>query len=386
MSNKVIILWHKYKIRGVKWFLQRFFQELCGPQTRFSRFLAVFFKKPIYRLLIKPLNALHFAAETRKSFAPDAFLLIYDLRIEPITFNFIWALVIADYQRRQRGLSYLDVMIIKGDFHGLRQEDEIYETACSIAARHWRVQSIIFGALNLVPQFRHLFYVDKQEAEVNLQKYPYKYPNYYSIIAPVTHQAKDGLIADPSMRCLKADAESLKLMQKWLAGRVGSRKIICITLRQSVYYPERNSNLASWLAFAKSLDPNEYYVVFIPDTEVNHQYANGKLDIFDCCINASINVQLRMALYELSELCLGINNGPMALCWFNSKCNYVMFRVVTEDAPQTSTRTLKKDFELGTTPIFAAGKQFWIWQDDDFSVIQDALTRLHLVNMQSKIA
>src|SRR3990167_7056505 len=257
--REIIYIFKKIKNKGMQWFAQRFFQELCAPQNKVSKILSICFKTIIYWLLIKPINFFK-----RKNYFPqyqmeaDALLLIYDLSIEPVTYNFIFPLVTASYQCEKHKLHYLDVLLIKGDYHDLRQEEAAYEEIFSIAARHWRIQSILIGSLHLVKNFRHLFFVHKKQAEIYLTKYVYKYPSYYTLTTPITYFSRDAFVADPKIRCLSADTQSLQMMTDWLVPRIKGRKLITITLRQSAYYPDRNSNIEDWLRLAKSLDSQQY--------------------------------------------------------------------------------------------------------------------------------
>jgi hypothetical protein len=166
------------------------------------------------------------------------------------------------------------------------------------------------------------------------------------------------------------------MMSDWLLIRAKGRKVITITLRQSAYYPERNSHIDNWLRLANSLDPQQYCVIFVCDTEGGAQNT-PQLDNFDCSIAASMSVPLRMALYELSFLCLGVNNGPMVLCWFNDRCKYITFKIITESVPQaTRAAAIRYGFTPGATPAFAGLYQWWVWQDDTYPLIQEKVLSL----------
>jgi hypothetical protein len=306
----------------------RFFQELCAPQTKISTIFSSFLKPLIFIFIIKPVNYFKSNKSITHEIHSNALLLIYDLSVEPITFNFVFSLVTASYQCQIKGLQYLDVLMIKGTYHDLRQEEMAYEAVFSISARQWRVQSILIGALPLVSNFRQLFIVDKKNVANYLNQYTHQYPNYYTTIAPTTYYSKDAFVTDPRIRCLRADNQSLKMMSDWLLICAKGRQVITMTLRQSAYYPDRNSNTDHWLRLANSLDPQQYCVIFVLDTEGGAQNTH-QLAGFDCSIAASMSVPLRMALYELSYLCLGVNNGPMALCWFNDRCKYITFKIIT---------------------------------------------------------
>jgi hypothetical protein len=78
-----------------------------------------------------------------------------------------------------------------------------------------------------------------------------------------------------------------------------------------------------------------------------------------------------MALYERAYLNLGINNGPMGLCWLNERTRYVTFKMLTEGVPQaTSAYMASLGFELGRSLPSATSRQKWVWEDDDRAVIE----------------
>lgn len=368
-------IFSKYKTKGTRWFLQRIFRELCAPTTLFSVGLAWLFKKPLYWLLIKPIDKLK---KSNTAANKDALLLIYDLSVEPVTYNFIFSLAIASYQCELNQLMHIDVLIIKGEYHQLRKEEDAYEVACPVAARHWRTRAILWGAVNLMPAFRHLFYTDKEQARDLLSAYDHRYPTHYTLTSPVTHFPRDVLVDDARIRGLRADAQSLAMMRRWLNARAQGRPVITITLRESPYCPARNSDIDSWLKVAENLDREGYYVVFVTDTENPTSFLVEKLATFTCCPLAAVNVQLRMALYELSTLCLGINNGPMVLCWFNDRCRYITFKIVTESVTQTSRKVLMQyGFVEGEPPLFAhRDRHVWIWEDDQYPLMMEAIQKV----------
>ena len=65
------------------------------------------------------------------------------------------------------------------------------------------------------------------------------------------------------------DVEPIDLNQSAIESAVPPKmgRVVTITLRCYHYMPARNSNLSAWTTFARSLDPNRYLPVFIPDTD-----------------------------------------------------------------------------------------------------------------------
>ena len=89
-------------------------------------------------------------------------------------------------------------------------------------------------------------------------------------------------------------------MRDWLHSHIGERKGVTITLRESTYNENRNSDLSEWLAFAKSVNPDIYCPIFVRDTERCFEPLGSEFDNLVTCPIASVNLPLRMALYEES--------------------------------------------------------------------------------------
>ena len=86
---------------------------------------------------------------------------------------------------------------------------------------------------------------------------------------------------------------------------------------------------------------------------------------------------LRMALYERAYLNLGVNNGPMGLCWLNDQTRYITFKMLCPAAPHTTAEYMEfLGFKIGESLPFATPGQQWVWQDDDLEVIESAFAAM----------
>jgi len=92
---------------------------------------------------------------------------------------------------------------------------------------------------------------------------------------------------------------------------------------------------------------------------------------------AALVLGLRMALYERAYLNLGVNNGPMGLCWLNERSRYITFKILSEAAPNTSVDYMKfLGFEIGRSLPFATSWQQWVWAEDELPVIEQAFAEM----------
>jgi hypothetical protein len=94
-------------------------------------------------------------------------------------------------------------------------------------------------------------------------------------------------------------------------------------------------------------------------------------------VEAAMVLGLRMALYERAYLNLGVNNGPMGLCWLNDRTRYITFKMLSDAAPHTTPEYMEfLGFKIGESLPFATPWQRWVWQDDELDVIETAFAAM----------
>jgi hypothetical protein len=141
-------------------------------------------------------------------------------------------------------------------------------------------------------------------------------------------------------------------------------------LRQYAVDPQRNSNIDDWARFARGLDPTRYCAIIVPDTDRSFE-SQGQFEGLPIFREASWNLGLRMALYELAFMNMFVNCGPGSLCILNSVCPYLFFKISVDGVELASANTLQlMGFVVGETPKFATRFQRWIWEDDRLEVLK----------------
>jgi hypothetical protein len=362
------LLFYKLRTGGVPWLADRLRREWQMPTSRGGQ--------AIYRAL-RRAGRWGSSEATLRPAANDALYAFYDLAVAPLTFDFLWFLVGAELARRRVGASGIHVVIVPGRDAGVRREDPTYEAFIDPAGRWQRIVNILLPACSLLPSVTGTTVASDRgtvEALVRANKdavFPARYepglPIYPNSKEPLRAAREDGV----QIGVLRATAPDLRLVERWLAARGCGARTVTITLRHYDFMPARNSNLAAWSAFARGLDPKEFSVVFVPDTEQCFDGMPGEISGFPVCSEAAVNLGLRMALYERAYLNLGINNGPMGLCWLNERARYLTFKMLTEGVPQaTSAYMASLGFEFGTSLPSATPWQKWVWEDDDRAVIE----------------
>jgi len=147
---------------------------------------------------------------------------------------------------------------------------------------------------------------------------------------------------------------------------------VTITLRESWYWPHRNSNLEAWLRFAKYLRERGEKVIVVRDTEK----AFDNFADFQTDSEASLYTAKRMALYEGAKCNLFTSNGPVGLVLF-SHAPWLQFVPIEEEGStyQPNTKKFWKDsngIEPGEQYPWASETQRLVWGKDSYENIVNA--------------
>jgi hypothetical protein len=90
---------------------------------------------------------------------------------------------------------------------------------------------------------------------------------------------------------------------------LNGRKPVVLTLREAGHNAYRNNKLETWVEFAKWLQDQGEYVIFVRDTKKADEPVEG----FETCPGASKDFNIRYALYHNSKCCFFGSNGPHGL-------------------------------------------------------------------------
>ena len=367
------LLIFKLRTGGFRWLVERLHDEWQMPRTRPGQML---FRaaRAASRVATRP------SREAGVPSSADGILYaFYDLGVAPITFDFLWFLVGAELERKRRSLSSVHAVIVPGPRDGLRKENPELERSLDPATRRGRIINLLVPACALLPTLSGVTLAGSREQADRLVEaaanavFPPRYepalPSYPGPQEPL-RAARD---EQTQVAVLRATAADLRAVEAWLAAHQCDRRIVTITLRGYGYVAGRNSNIAAWAAFARQLDKARFSVVIVPDTEQCFTGIPAKLDGLPIFFEAAVALGLRMALYQRAYLNLGVNNGPMGLCWLNEQTRYITFKILNDMAPHTSADYMEfLGFEIGRSLPFATEWQRWVWAEDELPVIQDA--------------
>jgi hypothetical protein len=262
---------------------------------------------------------------------------IYDLSVSPLNYEYIAALCLAEIKRIEVGASFVHPIIIQPNKKGLYDMSRDALTGAHSYVEkdnYWFLYNVILLGAGLLPSTRGVTLChDKEEAkkivsEINDQwVYPEKSlidsPKEFKIMPNIYTLANKVLPAESAP--LRSEESSLQFVDQWLVeNKIDSSELITITLRESSYASERNSNISVWLEVARKIKSRGYTPVFVRDTHsdfMEREVLNGYIVFHE----ASWNVLLRMAFYERAYLNMSVNTGTLHLCQFNSCANYLGF-------------------------------------------------------------
>jgi len=372
----------KIKSKGPGWIVRRLAAEASQPTTAPGRLVHRLARNATTLAAALP-RRLHALAVPKPEDAARTLFAFYDLQVSPITFDFLWFLVGADLERRRRGLDAVHVVIVPGRAGGLRREREDYEDVVDAEARAQRIGNMLLPACPLLPTCTGVTHAASRAhaGYIRATLASHLYPTGYEATLPVFAGSRECLQnAGPDMPhipSLRATNENLRNIDRWAASHSGGRRIVTITLRNYAYMPARNSRMQAWTAFARALDPARFVPVFVPDLEQTLNGQTQELQGFVVLGEAAWNLGLRMALYERAYISMGVNTGPMGLCWLNARSHYATLKMAPADVPQTSAAFYRElGFEPERSLPFASPTQELVWQDDTIEAIQSAFTRI----------
>ncbi len=143
---------------------------------------------------------------------------------------------------------------------------------------------------------------------------------------------------------------------------------VTITLRETTYWPHRNSRIPEWIQFAKYLKNKGERVVFVRDT----RNADLPVEGFETCPEASRDLITRCALYRDAKCNLFVANGPISLAYFGD-APWLKFFEIDDQGAYNAARSEYWRVCVGLDPSkeeqfpWSSDKQRIVWKPDFFT-------------------
>jgi len=235
----------------------------------------------------------------------------YDLKVGPVSFDVLAFLVQAEMERTRIGADALHVVILpyaQGVDGKFRDKLALYDAA----EMDWRLWNIVIPACRLIGATVTLAQ-NKAHGERIHSGSAWPADWYQQDTKRGHHHAREIIAAarkGEAVPRLGASDHALKMVAEWFE-RLGC-PVVTLTRRRT-YDASRNSDPAAWDALKARAEAAGFAVVELQDTAVALRQGNGY---------GELNLDLRMACYQLAQMNWHANGGPSALCWY-SHCKFV---------------------------------------------------------------
>ncbi|MFK3863437.1 hypothetical protein [Pseudoalteromonas rhizosphaerae] len=306
----------------------------------------------------------------------DILYAVYDLSVHLACFDVINFVVLAEIARIEQHKTHIQFILVHDrstageNFNTLRFHD-----ADDYA---WRIEKIVKTVFTCVPSYISITeFPFKEDAFIFLATKENVFPeSYYTNkkSPAINTLLLRSVPLKYDMSVLSAPLVGKNLAASFLNSLPDNKKIIVITLREYEAQPKRNSDIAQWSAFLDSLDLTIYCPVIIRDTYQSTEKPDDRLKKYIHCPQASMDFCVRLALYELAYINMGVSSGPNYSISFVKGARSIIFQMIDENNPASSSWTAKRSgLEIGKDFFFNDSKlQMTIWEKDDLNHLQHA--------------
>lgn len=279
----------------------------------------------------------------------------WDLRWFPLNYEIVAWLLMAEIRRAELGCDALRLIIVPPEGRLAKQHIRSPEI------EYWRLWNQVIPVMRLVPSFIGLsILATRREARIgNEPSFPDLY-NPDTPIAPIRDFKWDLVLAAAEkniLPSLKPGTVALGNTRKWIENHCRGKKPVVLVQRTDPRHPERNTNWAAWrrLAF-RLLGGEEYCPIILRDASDIYSKEPLGFVTFDA---ASVNVELRAALYQEAHLVMGTMSGNMVLAILNEKVRYLLITNPREGTDIEDYWFPKRGFVPGEQPPLAKAGQRW---------------------------
>ena len=254
-------------------------------------------------------------------------LFVYDLELNPLTYNFGQYLANATIYSRNKSLKKIDLLIIKSRDRNPIKTKKLKQFFSEHEAEN-RIYEILISTFRLNQKSNNLYLSNFNDKNIHniLKSYNHIYPVDYSLFKPIPCQNKlPNVNASIFFPMIRPNLRGKEIIKKYLEN-FGNKKIITFTFRDLKHETNRNSQYSEWLKFSQYLIKKNFEVFLVPDP-INY---NPKFfDQFSGCHVAEIvlwNMNLRAALYEAAFLNCSVSSGVYEVSsFYNESSKNMMF-------------------------------------------------------------
>lgn len=342
------------------------------------------FQSPSYRSSVKLLTALR-GIQSGLTTTPSLehtshknppLVACYKLTDLMTSFDFAFFLAAADATAQEQGLRSFEVVLVRRR-PVIENVSENDHTRGEINM-DWRLNNILKPLADYYPNCIRLTEVDSDLELINSTRNKLTYPAGFSwnFSPDMDYREVFTLIGHGTFVGFAAPKKGKEIVGAWLKANGIRKNFITITLRKRLRDPSRDSNFSDWIKFASWMSTRGIEVVFIPDSE-SAMDPSPELSRFHVFTPASWNIGLRLAIYDIALVNMGVNNGPMALLNLTRDSSYIQFRP-NSDSSIGNFRHYQNSLGLNVNDPrlpSATKKQLTVWGTDDLPGMKSAFNR-----------
>jgi hypothetical protein len=315
----------------------------------------------------------------------DILYSVFDLSRNIASFDVVWLATRAELERQKRGLKKVHFVIIPREQN--HTNSIAVRTNYDYHDELWRLTHII------VPTLRSLQttcavseFSNKQQAYGFLNQfngknlYPSDFNNSHKGHLVQFDDLDEHKLAGRKIEVFEPSDIAKNLVRSFINSRnLEGKKLITFTIREYEVHQDRNSTLDVWLDFAKSVDTDKFELILIRDTYKSAEPLPKHMQVFVECPLASIDIQVRIALFHAAYINLSSATGPSFLPYFIPNAPSIRFMQVSNDHFATSEEYFNTPgFNFGTKPSFAEAEHHEvIWQKEALEPLTIAFNKLH---------
>lgn len=276
-------------------------------------------------------------------------LAVYDLDKINCSFDFITFFQNSILYQKKNNIESLDLCLIKGSVDGFKKNQFLREKENKIDNAFLRLNNIVMPSIMMFRKYYNNFFLinNRNDANKILNKYKNFFPKKYDLNCD-----KNDYCSQTVWGNLEKDYRNVKLAKlevpEYLSKKIlqkinTSKKIISITLRESSYHEERNSQINDWKDFISFLEKKNYFVIVIRDSE--KIYLDNLFEANNIFPQASHDLFLRSAIYKISHINYFVSGGPSLICWCNNykSVNFKLWGIKQERAQYEDNMHLERD-------------------------------------------
>jgi len=259
----------------------------------------------------------------------------YDLRIAPLSFDFIHYLAIACAEARKQ-----DALLSVTLFYPSFRQSNFIELGYKGEYKNWKLSNVLVRICHLCPTVVEVTTNRSTQLRFSTPHYP---PSYSPVTVdlssgrtplPITHHELDAAMVSLEDRVIY---RSTDYADAWFKNKFGEEPLIVMTIRTTHLNAQRNAPLDIWYKAYRAITNAGYRCAVIPDQD---DYLGPQAYTqFDWTVigEASLDLDLRLALYRNSFANVAWSSGTaglFALCG----ANFMIFGIWNEANP-TSNRS-----------------------------------------------